>query len=553
VYYGQERYTTLLNALQYLPTDPFTEGDTFDFTTFLGYLVLRGNASDLTDTNNNAIINGGLFRGSGQGSGGGAAISNLDDLSDVSITGPNDGEALVYNAGIWINSYPTTASYALTASYVENAQTASYVLNAVSASYALSASYAPAGNPFPFNGDAQISGSLGVTGSFNLQTFNGLTDVTAISFDGVTRLINDVMGSTSINADDRDLYDSSAINSVNWEIRRLTDTYTSRSIDWENRYLHDTSGNIIADWSLALLLDTGSNNSVDWQNRITIDTGTKTSIDWQNRQLKDSNGNENLNWSSGVSITGSLTVSGSSTFTNIGPAQFSGSFVVQGDLIPGFPPFIPDIGPYDAIKVDDITGQRLLYGSPFQGASASIDFGNRDLLDNSGNGVFNWNGIASSIDSRLYLNQTINATTRDSLVTNIGYGGFSLDEVAFDSGVQDFDLVFLDTDGIWYQVDQSTDSSTKMLGICQGFDPMTNIGTVITEGDIVVSSGPGYPAVQNPDYGLPVYIRESGGTLMSTVIPTTGYVRLLGHCYHNPGAGTEWIMKFRPSHEWIEL
>jgi hypothetical protein len=27
---------------------------------------------------------------------------------------------------------------------------------------------------------------------------------------------------------------------------------------------------------------------------------------------------------------------------------------------------------------------------------------------------------------------------------------------------------------------------------------------------------------------------------------------LLGHCYHNAG-GTEWIMKFRPSHEWIEL
>jgi hypothetical protein len=42
VYYGQERYTTLLNALQYLPTDPFTEGDTFDFTTFVGYLSFTG-------------------------------------------------------------------------------------------------------------------------------------------------------------------------------------------------------------------------------------------------------------------------------------------------------------------------------------------------------------------------------------------------------------------------------------------------------------------------------------------------------------------------------
>jgi hypothetical protein len=432
----------------------------------------------------------------------------------------------------------------------------SSIQNVVSASYALSASYAPGGgNPFPFNGDAQISGSLGVTGSLSLQTFNGLTDVTAISFDGVTRLINDVMGSTSINADDRDLYDSANINSISWEGRRLVDTVGSQSVNWNDRLLKidNGPGAFTVNWGGGMLRDTNSINSVDWQNRITIDTETKTSIDWQNRQLKNSSGNEILNWQQGVSITGSLTVSGSSTFTNIGPAQFSGSFVVQGDLIPGFPPFIPDIGPYNAIKVDDIADQRLLYGSPFQGASASLDFGNRFLVDGTGNGVFNWNGITSTIDSRLYLNETIGATTRDSLVTNVGYGGFALNDAEFDTVVQANDLVFLDTDGKWYQVDQTTNTSTKMLGICQGFDPMTYLGIVITNGDIVVSTGGGYPNVNGANYGLPVYIRSGSGTLMSTTIPTTGFVRLLGHCYHNPGAGTEWIMKFRPSNDWIEL
>ena len=116
VYYGQARYTSLLNALQFLPTDPFTEGDTFDFTTFVGFLVLKGNASDITDTANNSVINAGLFRGSGQGSGGGIALSNLEDLTDVSITSPTNGQALIYNAGIWQNGTPTnatTASYAL--------------------------------------------------------------------------------------------------------------------------------------------------------------------------------------------------------------------------------------------------------------------------------------------------------------------------------------------------------------------------------------------------------------------------------------------------------
>jgi hypothetical protein len=142
VYYGQARYSSLLNALQYLPTDPFTEGDTFDFTTFVGFLVLKGNASDIADTANNSIINGGLFRGSGQGSGGGIALSNLDDLTDVSITSPTNGQALVYDAGIWKNGTPISASYALTASYLDN-----YVA------------------PFPFTGSAIISGSLQVTGS----------------------------------------------------------------------------------------------------------------------------------------------------------------------------------------------------------------------------------------------------------------------------------------------------------------------------------------------------------------------------------------------------
>lgn len=142
VYYGQERYTTLLNALQYLPTDPFTEGDTFDFTTFVGYLVLRGNASDLTDTSNNSVINGGLFRGSGQGSGGGIALSNLDDLTDVSINSPTNGQALVYNSGIWQNGIPTSASFALSSSRAVSSSFATSASFAISSSRALNANNA---------------------------------------------------------------------------------------------------------------------------------------------------------------------------------------------------------------------------------------------------------------------------------------------------------------------------------------------------------------------------------------------------------------------------
>jgi hypothetical protein len=144
IYYGQNQYVSISQALTNLSTDSFTEGDTFDFTTFLGFIIAKSNTTDITNTSDAKIIPAGLFRGSGGGSGGGGGAEALDDLSDVTIISPVNGQALVYDSGIWQNGYPTSASFATSASQAQNAVTASYVLNAVSASYAtnaLSASY----------------------------------------------------------------------------------------------------------------------------------------------------------------------------------------------------------------------------------------------------------------------------------------------------------------------------------------------------------------------------------------------------------------------------
>ena len=220
VYYGQAVYSTLLNALQYLPTDPFEEGEfTAKSLVFVGYLVIKGNTTNLADTGDNSIIQSGIFRGT-QGSSGGSIISTtLDSLSDVVISTPSNGQALIYNSGIWANGNPAsssyaltasfvagitnetasyantasfaitasyllgqspTASYALTASYVENAQTASYVLNAISSSYAATASSAD---------------NFLVRGTLTAQTINVQTITSSIEFNtGSTR-----NGSTTSN------------------------------------------------------------------------------------------------------------------------------------------------------------------------------------------------------------------------------------------------------------------------------------------------------------------------------------------------------------------
>jgi len=577
VYYGNATYATELDAIANISFESFVEApNTSANAIYLGAIVVRNNAN-FTVTNSYKIQPGGLFRQVGGSGGGGSVITQtLSGLSDVLISGPTDGQPLVYDhtAAKWKNSSTltanltgnastaTSASYATTASYVQTAQTASYVLQAVSASfattalsssYALSASYAPGGgNPFPFNGNAQISGSLGVTGSFSLQTFNGLTDVTAISFDGVTRLINDVMGSTSINADDRDLYDSANINSISWESRRLLDSAAVGSIRWDLRSTYDTvdsqsiawgarllkidngPGAYTVNWGSGILRDTNAKNSVDWQNRTTIDTNNKKSIDWENRKLLNTNETELLNWQNQITITGSATVSGS--------LELTGSFKMLG-AYNGF------AGPFKAIEIDDVNFIRQLFD--VNAGVVSVDFGDRSLNTAAGGPAISWQGGNGTYQSNLYESQYIDSTTRNNVFGFNALAGQVLGESYFDINVMDNDLVYLETDGLWYQVNQTTDTSTKMLAIAKNVFSQT--GSAFIEGDITVTTGAGYPLVAGANYGLPIYIKESNGIAMSTTIPTTGYVRLLGYCYHYIGGSSEWIMKFRPSNEWYVI
>ena len=107
VYYGQDTYDSIATALQNLTTEAFTESlTTSKSLTFIGYLVVKANTTDLADESCANIINAGLFRNTAGSSGGGTStISNLGDITDVDIAGPVTGEYLKYNAGVWENSH----------------------------------------------------------------------------------------------------------------------------------------------------------------------------------------------------------------------------------------------------------------------------------------------------------------------------------------------------------------------------------------------------------------------------------------------------------------
>lgn len=133
VYYGQNVYDKLSTAVSNLASDSFTEAvySAHQYV-FVAYLIVYGNVSntDLTNTTDNKIVQSGLFRNTVGSSGTTVYINNLSSLSDVSITSPSNGQALVYSSGFWINGDPLNATNATNANFATNAGNATNATNA---------------------------------------------------------------------------------------------------------------------------------------------------------------------------------------------------------------------------------------------------------------------------------------------------------------------------------------------------------------------------------------------------------------------------------------
>jgi hypothetical protein len=165
-------------------------------------------------------------------------------------TNETDISTLTAATASYILASQTSSMSVATASYVEQAVSSSF---ASTASYAVTASHALNTAPFPFSGDAVITGSLVVSGS-----------------------------SSQINTTTGILYDSSANPSVSYGQRGLfSSNGTSLSVQYDTRRLYATDGTtIVFDWS------TGDIN----------DTNGILAVDLGERTLNDRNGNEIASW-----------------------------------------------------------------------------------------------------------------------------------------------------------------------------------------------------------------------------------------------------------------
>jgi hypothetical protein len=191
----------------------------------------------------------------------------------------------------------------------------------------------------------------------------------------------------------------------------------------------------------------------------------------------------------------------------------------------------------DAAKSIDWDVRALIDSS----TTAVVDWENKQLLDAWGNAALDWSSAEYWNVLQKYNRQDLSFAVQEGLSsTIIQFSGQSIEGKVPPTAGR---LCYLETDGQWYEVDQTTDTSTKMLGI-------TLPGKrALLEGDIALNS------IIDPDYGLPVYVREGTSVgALTTIIPTSGYVRVVGHCYYNnastPG---QWILKFRPSNDWFRI
>jgi hypothetical protein len=107
VYYGREKYNSILDAQANIPFEPFSESEsTATQGIFCGWLIVKGNCTALNNTAEAKFINAGLFRNTSNIGGGGLAIASIDDLSDVTTTTPSNNQVLRWNndTAHWVNS-----------------------------------------------------------------------------------------------------------------------------------------------------------------------------------------------------------------------------------------------------------------------------------------------------------------------------------------------------------------------------------------------------------------------------------------------------------------
>jgi hypothetical protein len=190
IYYGTAVYSSLTVAANNILLESFAEADITRYNgVFLGWLIVRGNGSNVSSIGDCRIIPGGFFRNT-TGGGGASTQLNLDDLGDVQITSVANNEILRYDGTLWVNSAVTTLPLVTSFNGLTGAVQAVSSFNGLTgAVQGVSAAVAGTG--------ISVSGATGAVTITNIgvQSFNGVTGAVT----GVSR-VNGLSGGITLAA-----------------------------------------------------------------------------------------------------------------------------------------------------------------------------------------------------------------------------------------------------------------------------------------------------------------------------------------------------------------
>lgn len=249
----------------------------------------------------------------------GIPIVNLEDLHDVQITTPLNGQVLTYNSSTqkWVamdNDGGTSGSIAylpLAGGEMGNSaiitgnsgvgiwvNQASLLNSTFQTTLDWESSYLKTGGQLSvdWGNRTLINNNFDITVDWQNKTLNSGIPSNPV-LDWANFLMIDSNQNTSVDWNSKEMYDSNGSGSIDWNGRGLYNSSGQILIDYENGHLWNDTGDFVGRWRTSQLIQGGA-TSVHWGNRVLADSTNSTIIDWENKIL----GNDSsivVDWSDG--------------------------------------------------------------------------------------------------------------------------------------------------------------------------------------------------------------------------------------------------------------